>query len=954
MSFSDFLGAVLPSTGLYAVCELSTKRRQHAFVDSIDELDEWAQAFSERGLDTYFALASYDAAGSREASNVKALRSLFIDIDLRSKGAELYASKKEAAAALAAFLADTQLDRLGSPWLVDSGGGLHAYWPLDEDAPVAEWKPVAEALKRAAKAHGFKIDMTCTADSARVLRVPGTFNHKFSPPRPAVLKLRGDIFSLQDIASKLPVTALAPAPSTALALPGQRPSLAVVSPTAKALANDSVTKFKVIMMRTAEGTGCAQLQHYIDNATEDGMEPLWRAWLSIAAKCEDGWKAAVKLSALHPYDGDRLRRKWGELRGPYPCTKFDSENPGLCTTCTHWGKITNPLALGREYAQVQEVHVEAPDEDAPPQTMALPEPPRGYAFMQNSVRREVSDADGTQYVPILPFILYLEAVYQEDTAYYARFCQVLAGKLKHVALPTRALASKDETIKLLSQQFVLAAYGSGNDKHLYEYVRACVQEHSVTDKVLYIPPKYGWQPDDSFAFADRVVGPNGGYTFVSDKLSNLLQSMAPKGSLDNWRRVLQMLAARGNYDVLTLGLIGFASPLMRWCNNGTDAMVFHACSRASGVGKSLALGIARSTWGNARFSVVPNTSETTMLQRAGFLGGLPLLVDEVTVKNRENEMEWIPNFVFNYSQASHKVKGSGSANAELNNNSTWSALALLTSNSPVLEYMLGARKTSSDGEVMRMLEWRSEVQLEFSAHEREVLRLLNENSGVAGPAFAEWLVHNTNTAQRVFHSVLRRWSEEIGATDSERYWVAGGAALIAASILIGPKHANICTLDSRRVVEFLKSLVEHARALTKENIRTALDMFSAFLSEHNGQFVKVGYQNQQAAALAASDGGLPLGTVERPDNARGKVVGRIELNLTPGVVDTYLELHTLKRFCTVRNWSYMALRRDLAKHAVVREVSVNLFSGTSMPGGNTRCLHIAQPVGKSIAAKAEA
>ena len=953
MSFSDFLGAVLPSTGLYAVCELTSPRRQHAFVDNIAEVSEWADAFNARGYDTYFALASYKEAGSREAVNVQAMRSLFVDIDLKAKGQTLYATKKEAAAALAAFLANTQLDRLGSPWLVDSGGGLHAYWPLDEDAPVAVWKPVAEALKRAAKSHGFKIDMTCTADPARVLRMPGTDNHKFTPPRPAVLKLRGDIFSLQDIADKLPVTALPAAPAqTALTLPGQRPALAVVSPTAKALANDSVTKFKVIMMRTAEGTGCAQLQHYIDNAADDGMEPLWRGWLSIAEKCEDGWKAAVKLSALHPYDSDRLQRKWSEIRGPYPCTKFDSENPGLCTGCRHWGKITNPLALGREYAQVQEVHVEPEHEDEEAPTIPLPTPPRGYAFMQNSVRREVVDADGTQYVPILPYILYLDAMYQEDAAYYARFCQVLSGKVKFIALPTRALASKDETIKLLSQQYVMAAFGSGNDKHLYEYVRAAVQEHSVNDDVFHIPPKYGWQPDDSFAYADRVVGAGRNYAFVSEKLGNLMQSMQPQGELVKWRSVVEMLAARGNYDVMSLGLIGLASPLMRWCNNGADAMVFHACSRASGVGKSLALGIARSTWGNARFSVVPNTSETTMLQRAGFLGGLPLLVDEVTVKNREKEMEWIPNFVFNYSQASHKLKGSGSANAELNNNSTWSALALITSNSPVLEYMVGARTTSSDGEVMRMLEWRSETQLQFSDHERSLLRLLNENYGVAGPAFAEWLVQNSATAARVMQSVVRRWSDEIGATDSERYWVAGGAALIAAAILAGPRHANICTVDARQVMEFIKSLVQNARDLCKENVRSAQDLFSAFIAEHNGQFIKVGYANAQAAALAAS-GGVNNVVVERPDSARGKVFGRIELNVNPGVVDTYIELAALKRFCAVRNWSYMAFRRDMAAHAVVRETAMNLFSGTAMASGNTRCLQITQPTGKAIAAQAQ-
>jgi hypothetical protein len=93
------------------------------------------------------------------------------------------------------------------------------------------------------------------------------------------------------------------------------------------------------------------------------MEPLWRAHLSIAQKCEDGEKASVWLSSLHPYDEDRMRTKLAEIKGPYPCTKFDSENPGVCTGCAHWGKITNPLALGRDTAisvQAKEVVVAEP------------------------------------------------------------------------------------------------------------------------------------------------------------------------------------------------------------------------------------------------------------------------------------------------------------------------------------------------------------------------------------------------------------------------------------------------------------------------------------------------------------------------------------------------------------------------------------------------------------------
>jgi hypothetical protein len=323
-----------------------------------------------------------------------------------------------------------------------------------------------------------------------------------------------------------------------------------------------------------------------------------------------------------------------------------------------------------------------------------------------------------------------------------------------------------------------------------------------------------------------------------------------------------------------------------------------------------------------------------MLQRAGLLGGLPLLVDEVTSKNRISEMEWIPSFIFDYSQGQHKLKGSSSANAELNDNMTWNGLSLITSNSPVLEHMLGARDTSSFGEVQRFLEWRSETRIDFNDRERDILQLINENYGHAGPLFAEWLVKNLAVAKAVFTTVLERWRLQIEANDSERYWVAGGAAIITAATLLGPRHADICTINVRRVVEFLMKLVENTRRLIESNVITARDLIASFLRDNNGLFVKIGRVGTATAALL---GGM---NVTLPDSARGRVVGRIEMEVNPGMVGTYIDVLALKKYCSLRNWSYTKLKDDLTKNAIVTEKSIDLFKGTAMPTSVSRCLYI--------------
>ena len=75
-----------------------------------------------------------------------------------------------------AFADDVGLSDLGAPWLVASGGGVHAYWPFTQTQAVADWKPVAEGFKRLCFQKKLDIDQTVTADASRVLRVPGTVN----------------------------------------------------------------------------------------------------------------------------------------------------------------------------------------------------------------------------------------------------------------------------------------------------------------------------------------------------------------------------------------------------------------------------------------------------------------------------------------------------------------------------------------------------------------------------------------------------------------------------------------------------------------------------------------------------------------------------------------------------------------------------------------------------------
>ncbi len=917
----DFLAAVLPPPGFgyYCAAELTSKKKQHVFVDNLQEIQGYADQWLTQSKDVYFALSTFEDSGKRTADNAEYLRSIFIDMDG-------YESKKAAAAALSGFLEATKLDALATPFIVASGGGLHCYWAFDKPVTAGIWKPVAEAFKRLCKQEALSIDMTVTADTARVLRIPGTLNFKkkYDTPRPVKVLTEGTVCSFADFAeavdaalhTKATSVNAAPAPAAPLNIPGKRIA-PTPSVTGVKLVENSVVKFKSLMQRTAAGDGCAQLAHFVEHAKDDGMEPLWRGLLSQTKYCADGERAAVWLSSLHPYEPERMQTKLREIKGPYPCLKFDSENPGICEGCKHFGKITNPLALGRELVadnteKVIEITPADPeDPEAPPVVVTRPVPPRGYSYGAKGgvfADRMVEDADGTkrkQQVMLLPYDLFVVDLLNKDGEHTVHMVANRPGAPIDVLVPQRYAVSKDEMLKALAQQNIIAAFGAGNDKNLFEYIRACIEEASVTKRAIKIPNQYGWQEDGTFVYSGKVYMIDGSTrTVPMPDLVNLTRITRPQGTLEEWKRFPQMLMRKELYDLLTIASIGFGAPLMRFTQ--MSALTFHGGSTDSGTGKSLALSLLNSIWGHPiRYRTGKSTSPVTMQQRMGNLNSLPFTSDEITHKSRQ-DMEWFPGFVFDASEGQGKEKSEVHNNRERINLVSWSTLVFLTSNTHMQDYMSGARSHTSQGELMRMLEWTPEMKLNWTPEEEDLLKIPVNNHGVAGDKYVRWLVQNADIAEQVTKQCIRRLKSEWKMGGDERYWAAGCGAVVAGVILASSKYAGIIDLPVDKIIECLKALVEKARRVIKSGARSAEDVLNAFTREHYGQFVVI---KQSNGSLMAS-----LGSGQEIDQTvtRSKVMGRVEHSIEKqGFVEYFIEEQVLKAHCVAMSFGYEAFKKQI-------------------------------------------
>ena len=182
-----FLTRIQPPDGVHQATVIGDKGARNIPCGGQAELAADVIMRDRRAQNVYHACATFKDGQSRKASNAQAMRAFWLDIDCgaeKAKAGDGYETKEDAALALRAFCRSAGLPR---PMIVDSGGGLHLYWPLKETISAERWKPIADKLKRATKALGFLADQSRTADAASILRPVGTHNRKYDPPQRVTL-----------------------------------------------------------------------------------------------------------------------------------------------------------------------------------------------------------------------------------------------------------------------------------------------------------------------------------------------------------------------------------------------------------------------------------------------------------------------------------------------------------------------------------------------------------------------------------------------------------------------------------------------------------------------------------------------------------------------------------------------------------------------------------------------
>jgi Primase C terminal 2 (PriCT-2) len=145
-------------------------------VEDVTKIEEFIA--THPGANVFFGVTPRIGKTNGTLANCGGLMWLWADLDFKISG------EAQARRQLASFPLPPSIT-------VRSGGGLHLYWRLMAPLDLTD-KEVCAYAKRLLRAIAIELGADLTAaEPARVLRVPGTFNFKYSPPRVAAVDTLG-------------------------------------------------------------------------------------------------------------------------------------------------------------------------------------------------------------------------------------------------------------------------------------------------------------------------------------------------------------------------------------------------------------------------------------------------------------------------------------------------------------------------------------------------------------------------------------------------------------------------------------------------------------------------------------------------------------------------------------------------------------------------------------------
>ena len=764
--------------------------------------------------DLYWSMAEFSET-SRKQDTAERMHYFWLDLDCGPN--KDYKNKRSALEALVA----AKLPPFSM--LIDSGNGLHVYYKLQTPAPVEEWKPIAEHLKRACIAIQLHADHAITADQSRILRVPGTANYKNGEPKPVRVLKKADVaYTVESFRAALP----------------QIGPLRDAKPKVSSEWSIDPTDLPPAQVENVL-RGCKQVREAAKVQSKDIAEPYWRAVLSVVYRCDGGEQLIHKISQGDPrYDAQETQQKAEATLGPATCEHFSAVNPSACAGCPFAGSVKSPINIPapaptpddtpQRDTKVNDWHITAKgvykvvetDEGVPQKIWAVTTPVYGETFR---TRRGETETDADDAKILLVWL-------RPD------------GKWRRSLMPLSLLGSNTKMMEWAGTQGLISVIHNPKAWNMYisELTTKLLQERRVTEYYA----RLGWHADNSeFVLGTKKVTADGVVDATVERNSPLSQ-LTPQGDLEKWKQSIALLDAPGLEKHQFCILAGFGSPLLDLMDVSGAAI---SLAGASGKGKTLAARAALSIYGNPDnlFQSADATRNSTDVH-LGTLHSVPYLMDEVTTLHDKAIGDLL------YKIANGRGKDSLQRNRSWSTGGSWRLVAFLTTNSPIMEANQAHLTEAQRNRAIELIVENAVPQDTATA----VYKASGQHYGVAGEVYLQYLIENRDACRQLALRAVEQVKDAFEGQDSQRFGVWALAAALAGGMIA--KKLGLIPFSPWGVIEAVVPTLQQQGEQTLTPEEQFLEVMREWLTEESDRVSvcangRMGFVDSPVARLDGAD-----------------------------------------------------------------------------------------------------
>lgn len=844
MDTLEFFRAVLPPEGPYFLAFQKAGRKGLAH-KSFASLEVMAEAVAVHSADPeltiYHACASYKQPfiegenGKREyrkEANWSKAKALWVDVDCGEEKAadgKGYARKKEAAAAVLGFAVSIGLP---APMLVDSGNGLHCYWPTITPVGPNTWRRLAGWLKALLAHHGVLADPSRTADFASILRPVGSI-HRKGEPRLVKAKTPGQAIEPLEL-HKILAAAVS---KSGLVSEQPRPISADLNDDLTAHLHPQIpTSAKLIAEH------CSQMMRFRDTKGDLNYE-VWRGLIGIIKHCTEGIDLAREWSVdrhinHEQCDVDHKYTTWNSP--PTSCEFLERNDPDGCAGCKYKGKIKSPIVLGRTVPEEQKAETVEADVDGQPMAVEIPEFPTNFRWENGQMVRYMQDKDNIWHAIAFADRLFypIHRIEKSDTKFAINIrMHMPKNKLRDFMINTSALSSSTDLGRALFDYELLTTNNKDAINHMSAYLKESLKKLMEQAEHLKTMSSFGWKDDmRAFLIGDRLYRDDGSVTKVLISGPAAAEAAAfekVNGSVEKFAEAVNFVYANPGMEPLQYAIASslgsaltplYSDPVYR-------GLLVALTGGNTAKGKTTAAEVGLSMWGNFRLMKIAREGGATVNGRWSMFGAynnLPILIDEITHIPAKDFSELAYTMSIGIEKRRMRMVGGEAIKAPL---ATWAGSSYTTANTD-LASLLASGQHNSEAEAVRF------VQIKIDNYPIPVFpdgvvaraaSQMEQNSGAAGDKFLRYVVPHVADVMQRFDRIERRLEGRIQGATYRYYRGHAACTLVAAEIAT---ELGIFNFNQEKLfdtcVDIMQRMID---AVKEQNIMSADDALNTMIKD---------------------------------------------------------------------------------------------------------------------------